>query len=32
MEMAKCPIDFDQLKPILEQKFGVEVVLGTHAY
>jgi predicted metal-binding protein len=32
METAKCPIDFDQLKPILEKKFGVELVLGTHAY
>jgi len=32
MGMAECPIDFDQLKPLLEQKFGVEVVLGTHAY
>jgi predicted metal-binding protein len=32
METAQCPIDFDQLKPILENKFGVEVVLGTHAY
>ena len=32
METAQCPIDFDQLKPILEKKFGVEVVLGTHAY
>jgi predicted metal-binding protein len=32
METAACPIDFDSLKPILENKFGVEVVLGTHAY
>ena len=32
METAKCPIDFDHLKPILEKKFGIEVVLGTHAY
>ena len=32
METAKCPIDFDHLQPILENKFGVEVVLGTHAY
>jgi len=32
METAKCPIDFDHLKPILENKFGIEVVLGTHAY
>jgi len=32
METAACPIDFDQLKVILENKFGVEVVLGTHTY
>ena len=32
MQTAGCPIDFDKLKPILEQKFGVEVVLGTHTY
>jgi len=32
METAACPIDFDELKPLLEHKFGVEVVLGTHAY
>lgn len=32
METAACPIDFDDLKITLEQKFGLEVVLGTHAY
>ena len=32
METAACPIDFGELKTTLEQKFGVEVVLGTHAY
>jgi predicted metal-binding protein len=32
METAGCPIDFDNLKATLEQKFGVEVVLGTHNY
>jgi predicted metal-binding protein len=32
METGECPIDFDQLKPILENKFGCEVVLGTHSY
>ena len=32
METAECPIDLDHLKPILENKFGVEVVLGTHNY
>jgi predicted metal-binding protein len=32
METAECPIDLDNLKPILENKFGVNVVLGTHNY
>jgi predicted metal-binding protein len=32
METADCPIDIDNLKPILENKFGVNVVLGTHNY
>lgn len=32
MDTAACPIDFDELKPTLEKKFGVEVVLGTHTY
>lgn len=32
METAECPIDFETLKIILEKKFGVNVVLGTHAY
>lgn len=32
METAQCPIDYDDLKVTLEKKFGVEVVLGTHAY
>ena len=32
METAGCPIDFDELKIVLENKFGVEVVLGTHNY
>ena len=32
IETAKCPIDVDRLRPILEKKFGVELVLGTHAY
>ncbi len=32
METAECPIDFDNLKFILEQKFHCEVVLGTHSY
>ena len=32
METAECPIDFDNMKIILEQKFGIKVVLGTHSY
>lgn len=32
METADCPIDYDDLKVTLENKFGVEVVLGTHTY
>ena len=32
MDTAECPIDLDRLGPILKSRFGVEVVLGTHAY
>jgi predicted metal-binding protein len=32
METAECPIDFDDLKVTLENKFGIKVVLGTHTY
>lgn len=32
METAACPIDFEAAKATLENKFGVKVVLGTHAY
>lgn len=32
METADCPIDFDDLKVTLENKFGINVVLGTHDY
>jgi len=32
METAECPIDFDFIKPMLENKFGIKVVLGTHSY
>ena len=32
METAACPIDFDDLKVTLENKFDCEVVLGTHSY
>ena len=31
-ETAQCPIDFDELIPTLESKFGVKVVVGTHSY
>ena len=32
METAQCPIEFDDIKPLLENKFAVEVILGTHNY
>jgi predicted metal-binding protein len=32
MQTARCPIDFDSLKAALDEKFGVEAVLGTHSY
>jgi predicted metal-binding protein len=32
METAECPIEFEDLKVTLENKFGVKVVLGTHSY
>jgi predicted metal-binding protein len=32
METAQCPIDFDELKLVLEKKFGIEVILGTPTY
>jgi predicted metal-binding protein len=32
METAQCPIDFDDLQVLLENKFGIKVVLGTHSY
>ena len=32
METADCPIEFDDLKVLLEHKFECEVVLGTHSY
>ena len=32
METAGCPIDFDELQVVLESKFGVKVILGTHSY
>ena len=32
IETAECPINFEELKIRLEEKFGVKVVLGTHSY
>jgi predicted metal-binding protein len=32
IETAACPINLDKLVPILEKKFGVEVIVGTHNY
>jgi len=32
METGECPIDYEKIKVILENKFGCEVVLGTHNY
>lgn len=32
METAECPIDFDDLQVIVKNKFGFDVVLGTHSY
>jgi predicted metal-binding protein len=32
MQTAQCPIDFDDLAATLKQKFGCEVILGTHSY
>jgi predicted metal-binding protein len=31
METAACPIEVEHLIPVLEHRFGVEVVLGTHS-
>jgi len=32
MEMAACPINYEDLKITLEKNMGIKVVLGTHAY
>lgn len=32
METAQCPIVYEALKVTLKNKFGVELVLGTHTY
>ena len=29
---AKCPLDFDQVKSLIKENFGKEVVIGTHNY
>ncbi|MEW6443789.1 MAG: CGGC domain-containing protein [bacterium] len=29
---GKCPLDFDQLPALVKEKFGKELVLGTHPY
>jgi len=31
-QTAKCPIDFEVLKKMIESKFKKEVILGTHPY
>jgi predicted metal-binding protein len=32
METAQCPIDYDDIKAVIESRFGVPLVLGTHSY
>jgi predicted metal-binding protein len=32
MATSSCPLDYDDLKVALENKFGIKVVLGTHSY
>ena len=32
VETTQCPIDFDDIKTALENKFGVKVLPGTHSY
>jgi len=32
METAACPIDFEELKLVMENRFGIKVMLGTHSY
>jgi len=31
METADCPLDYGEVKTMLEKKFGLEVVLGTYS-
>lgn len=32
MNTGNCPINFEKVKPILEEKLGAKVILGTHNY
>jgi predicted metal-binding protein len=32
MDYGGCPIDFEELQLVLESKFNIKVVLGTHSY
>jgi predicted metal-binding protein len=32
METAQCPIEFEDLQATVKNKFGYEVILGTHSY
>jgi len=32
MATSACPLEYDDLKVALENKFGLKVVLGTHSY
>jgi predicted metal-binding protein len=32
IETGRCPIDVDELRVMLKEKFGVETVVGTHSY
>ena len=32
MNTSACPLDFEELKILLEKSFGISVVMGTHSY
>lgn len=32
METSECPIDVENLRPVMKEKFNVDLVVGTHAY
>jgi predicted metal-binding protein len=32
METAECPIDFEDLQVMVKEKFGLNLILGTHSY